>query len=68
MSTALFDLSGKVAVVTGAGRGLGKAIATELADAGAKIVLCGRTADIVAMAAAEIRSAGTQARAIQADA
>ena len=68
MSTALFDLSGKVAVVTGAGRGLGKAIAKGLADAGAKVVLCGRTADILETAATEIRSNGTPARAIQAEA
>ena len=68
MSTILFNLSGKVAVVTGAGRGLGKAIAKGLAGAGAKVVLCGRTANIVETAAAEIRSAGAQARSIQADA
>ena len=68
MSTALFDLSGQVAVVTGAGRGLGKAIAKGLAHAGAKVVLCGRTLDIVETAAAEIRHTGQPARAMQADA
>ena len=37
------NLNGKVAVVTGASRGIGKAIALELADAGANVVLAART-------------------------
>ena len=39
MSKNFFDLSDKVAIVTGSARGLGKAIALGLADAGAKLVI-----------------------------
>lgn len=38
MNAKLFDLSGKVAIVTGSGRGLGKVMAGGLADFGAKVV------------------------------
>ena len=40
----LFDLSGKVAIVTGSSRGIGRAIAEALADHGAKVVISSRKA------------------------
>ena len=52
------DLDGKVAIVTGAGQGLGRGIAMVLADRGAKVVLNGRTPSKLEAAAAEIESAG----------
>ncbi len=53
-----FDLTGKTAVVTGSGRGLGRAIARGLAEAGANVVVCGRTRDVVAESAAALRDDG----------
>jgi gluconate 5-dehydrogenase len=47
MNSSVFDLSGKVALVTGAYRGLGYAIAQGLAQAGAHVVLNGRKADLL---------------------
>ena len=54
----LFDLSGKVAVITGSGKGIGKGIAKLLSEAGAKIVLCSRTIEDVEKAAREINDNG----------
>jgi NAD(P)-dependent dehydrogenase (short-subunit alcohol dehydrogenase family) len=61
----LNDLTGKVAVVTGATRGLGRAIVQGLAEAGADVVVASRKADACEAVAAELRAAtGTKATAI----
>lgn len=63
----LFDLSGRVALVTGASRGLGRAMAKGLAKAGADLVLCARNEQDLLSAAEEIRGMGSKALAIQVD-
>jgi NAD(P)-dependent dehydrogenase (short-subunit alcohol dehydrogenase family) len=67
MSLALFDLSGRVAIVTGAGRGIGKALALGLAAAGADVVVAARTASDIEETAAEIRSMGRKSLPIPTD-
>jgi gluconate 5-dehydrogenase len=62
-----FDLSGQVAVVTGAGRGLGLAMARGLADAGARVIVTGRSLPTVSEVASSIASAGGQAHALAFD-
>ena len=60
-------LLGQVAVVTGAGRGIGHAVATALAREGATVVLAARTRQQLAATAAEIRETGGAALAIPTD-
>ena len=58
MSTKLFDLTGRTALVTGSSRGLGRAMAEGLAKAGAAVVLNGNDAQRLSAAAADLRAAG----------
>jgi NAD(P)-dependent dehydrogenase (short-subunit alcohol dehydrogenase family) len=62
-----YDLSGKVAVVTGGGRGIGKAIALGLAECGAKLVLSSRTQEELEKLASEIKGNGGEATPVVTD-
>ncbi len=61
------DLSGRVALVTGAGRGIGRSIALALAKAGAHAFLTARSPDQLEAVAGEIRARGGQAEFLAAD-
>lgn len=63
----MFDLSGKVAVVTGATRGMGRAIAGALGASGASVVVSGRTRERAAELAAELGKEGIEARGVALD-
>ncbi len=63
----LFDLSGKVAIVTGGGSGIGRQMAEGLAEAGAGLVLCSRKAERCEHAAAELRQLGVRALGLGCD-
>ena len=58
MSTELFNLTGRVAVVVGGTSGIGRAIALGLAEAGADVVATGRRQELVNEIASEIESRG----------
>jgi 3-oxoacyl-[acyl-carrier protein] reductase len=61
-------LKDKVALISGASRGIGKQIALSLAAEGAKLVICARTEETIKAAAAQVEAAGAQVEAVVADA
>jgi gluconate 5-dehydrogenase len=63
----LFDLSGKVAIVTGGGSGIGRQMAGALAEMGASLVLCARNAERCEQAAAELSELGIRALGMRCD-
>jgi NAD(P)-dependent dehydrogenase (short-subunit alcohol dehydrogenase family) len=61
VTTNLFSLKDRVAIVTGASRGIGEAIAVRLAEAGAAVVLAARKPDALGAVAEKIKAAGGRA-------
>jgi len=59
--TIKYDFSGKVAIITGGGKGIGRALALKLASCGAKVVVASRTAEELAAVVAEIKAGGGEA-------
>ena len=67
MAIDLFNLSGKVALVTGGGTGIGQGMAMGLAQAGAMVIVVGRRQEVIEKAAAEIRAQGGKAEGVSLD-
>lgn len=63
----LFDLTGKVAIVTGAAMGIGKGIALRLAEAGASVIASDINLEAARSTVAELKTAGYKAREVQSD-
>jgi gluconate 5-dehydrogenase len=66
-ASELFDLSGKVAIVTGGGTGIGRQMAEGLAEMGADLVLCSRHLDRVQRTAGDLRKLGVRAIGLRCD-
>src|SRR5689334_12483995 len=64
----LFDLTGKVAIVTGGAMGIGQGIALRLAEAGAVVVIADVSLPAAEETASQIRATGGKAKAVRADA
>lgn len=65
--TDRFDLTGRVALITGAGGGLGSSFALALANAGARVVLCGRRTEPLEATAGKVGAAGGEAAVVPMD-
>ncbi len=63
----MFDLKGKVAIVTGGGKGIGRMMAEGLAEAGANVVLCSRKVQACQKAAAELAKLGVKTLGLPCD-
>ena len=66
-TSKIFDLSGRVAIITGGSVGLGRQMADGLAEMGASLVLCARKKERCEQAAAELQGAGTKVLALACD-
>lgn len=64
MTNSLFDMSGKVALITGSTKGIGRSTAEEMARLGAKVVISSRKADVCEQVAGELKEQGFEAMAI----
>ena len=67
MSKDLFDLSGRVAIVTGASSGLGVTFAETLAEAGAHVVICARRLQKLEETGRKVRELGARCLVVQTD-
>jgi 7-alpha-hydroxysteroid dehydrogenase len=67
VGAAAFNLEGRVAIITGAGKGIGAATAVTFAEAGADVVLIARTADDLSRVAGEVRARGRRALELPGD-
>src|SRR5215475_14419980 len=67
LSVPSLALSGKIAIITGGGTGMGRAMAMEFAKAGADIVIASRTVANLERVAADVRALGRRALAIRTD-
>ena len=64
MTNPLFDMAGKVALITGSTKGIGRSIAEEMARCGAKVVISSRKADACEQVAGELKEQGFEAIAV----